>query len=77
MFHYKSNFQRLLVWIKPHKCRIGPKWGENVIFKNLKWHNIVSKYYYKLTLFLVLIGKFNQKSKFYLWLGLKCVIRAK
>ena len=44
---------------------MGPKWGESVIFKNLKWYNIVCMYKnYQLTFFLVLIGKFDQKSNF-------------
>jgi len=37
--------------------------GENLIFTNCGWCYIVSMYKnYQLTLFLVLIGKFNQKS---------------
>jgi len=36
-----------------------------MIFKNREWYYIVSIYkYYQLTLFLVLIGKFDQKSYF-------------
>jgi len=39
--------------------------GENVIFKNHERYYIVSIYkYYQLTLFLVLIGKFDQKINF-------------
>jgi len=48
-----------------YKRRIGPKWGENVIFKSREWYYIVYIYkYYQLTLFLVLTGTFNQKSNF-------------
>ena len=49
-----------------YKRQIGPKWGENVIFKHREWYYIVSMYkYYQLTLFLVLIWKFDQKSNFH------------
>jgi len=37
--------------------------GEKFIFMNCGWYYIVSMYkYYQLTLFLVLIGKYDQKS---------------
>jgi len=37
-----------------------------VVIKGREWYYIVSMYkYYQLTLFLVLIGKFDQKLNFY------------
>jgi len=37
-----------------------------MVIKGREWYYIVSMYkYYQLALFLVLIGKFNQKSNFY------------
>ena len=59
-FDQKSNFQPRLVWTRPYKSRIGPKRGENLVFK---WYYIVSIYnLWLFNLFLILIGKFNQKS---------------
>jgi len=49
---------------RPYKSRVGPKRGENVALKSQEYYYIVSNYnnVNQLTLFLVLIGKFDQKS---------------
>jgi len=60
-----------------YKSRVRPKQGENVIFKSREWYYIVSMYkYYYLTLFLVLNGKFDQKSNFHHQLAWLDLIRA-
>jgi len=44
----------------PYKSRIGPKGGENEVLKSREWYYIVSMHkYYQLTLFLILIRKFD------------------
>ena len=59
----KSNFQSRLALIRHCKSRLGNKHGENMVFKSRELYYTVSMYnYYHLTLFLVLIGKFDQKS---------------
>ena len=64
----KSNFQPRLVWTRPYKSWIWPKRGENIAFKSRDWYYIVSMYKcYQLTLFQVLIRKFDQKPNFYPW----------
>ena len=56
----KSNFQPWLAWTRSYKSRIGPKQGENIVFKSREWYYIVSMYkYYQLNLFLVLIWKLS------------------
>ena len=65
-FDQKSNFLSLffleLGLIRAEK---GLKRGESMIFKSREWYYIVSMYnYYWLTLFLVLIKEFDQKSNF-------------
>jgi len=48
-----------------YKSWIGLNKEKNVIFKSQEWYYIVSIYkYYQVTLFLVLIQKFDQKSNF-------------
>ena len=62
-FDQKANFHPRLVWIRPYKSRIGPKQGENMVFKSREWHYIVSIYkYYNLTLFLVLFGSLTKSQ---------------
>jgi len=47
------------------KAKQGPNMEKTWFLKSWNWYYIVSMYkYYKLTLFLVLIGKFDQKSNF-------------
>jgi len=35
-----------LAWTEPYMSRIGPKWGENAIFRSREWYNIISMYNY-------------------------------
>ena len=45
--------------------------GENIVLKRRELYYIVTVYkYYQLTLFLVLIGKFDQKPNFQPWFSL-------
>jgi len=37
-----ENFQPRLARTKPYKSRVGPKLGENVLFKSREWYYIVS-----------------------------------
>ena len=39
---FESNFQPRLARTRPYKSRIGPKLGENVLFKSREWYYIVS-----------------------------------
>ena len=39
---FESNFQPPLVRTRPYKSQIGPKLGENVLFKSREWYYIVS-----------------------------------
>jgi len=63
-FDRKSNFHPRMAWSRPYKRLIGPKQGENFILKSQEWYYNISMYKYKLTLFLSLIEKFDQKSNF-------------
>ena len=63
-FDQKSNFHPRIAWSRPYKSQIVPKQGENFILKSREWYYIISMYKYKLTFFLSLIGKFDQKSNF-------------
>jgi len=65
-FDQKLNFHLRLAWTRICKCQIRPKQGENVVLKSRERYYIISIYkYYEKTLFLVLIGKFDQKSNFH------------
>jgi len=63
------------------RAKFASKRGEKVVLKSQEWYYIVSVHkYYRLTYFLVLIGMFDQKSKFlsdWLELGLIRQIRPK
>ena len=61
-FDQKSNFHPRMAWSRPYKSQVGPKQGENFILKSREWYYIISMYKYKLTFFLSLIRKFDQKS---------------
>ena len=74
-FDKKSNIHPRLAWNRPYKSRVGPKRIENMILNCQKWYyigNFDQKYYignfmykyYQLTIFLILIGNFDQKSNF-------------
>ena len=64
-FDQKSNFPPQMAWSRPYKSQIGPKEGENFILKSRERYYIISMHKYKLTFFLSLIGKFDQKSNFH------------
>jgi len=53
-----------MAWSRPYKSQIGPKPGEIFILKSREWYYIISMYKYKLTFFLSLTGKFDQKLNF-------------
>jgi len=78
MFYQKSNFHPHLARSRQYKSRIGPKHGENDIFKSREKYYIVFMYeYYKLNLFVFLIWKFDKKSNFQSRLVELGLIRAK
>jgi len=65
-FDRRSNFHSRLAKTKPYTRRIGPKRVENEVPKSREWYYIVSMHkYYQLSLFLVLIGKCDQKPNFW------------
>ena len=65
----EKNSQLRLAETRPYKEPNRPKWGENEIFKGREWYYTEINKNYQLTLFLIVLRKFNQKSKFYLRLA--------
>jgi len=65
-FNQEPNCQLRLAWTTPNKELNRAKRGENVVFKGHGWYYTISIYKNcQLTFFLVVLKKFNQKSKFY------------
>ena len=63
MFGQKSNVHSRLAWTRPYKSQIGHKWEKMWFFKSRESYYIISMHRcYQLTLFLALIGEFDQKS---------------
>ena len=64
-FDQKSIIHPQLAWNQLYKSRVGPKRIENMVLNSRKSYYIVSMYkYYQLTIFLILIGNFDQKLNF-------------